>query len=212
MREAFGPVLLGLLCAALSLALFDLIAFHAFPAETRRFDLLVRTATHSFSSAWLTASASFITSFGSTPVLAALALALFFVLHRRIARYQALLPLLAIACAEVVAQITKLIVKRTRPHPWFGVHDLQSWSFPSGHALDSAVCYVVFAASLLQLVRSRTWRIAVAVLGVILPFLVGLTRVYLGVHWPTDVLAGWIAGACLAAGLIRSSQAKSATR
>ncbi len=212
MREAFEPVLLGLLSAALSLALFDLAAFHVFAATARHFDVAVRVAIHSFSSPSLTASSSCVTWLGSTVVLAAMALALFLFLRRRVARYRALLPLLAIACAELVAQLAKFIVRRVRPHPWFGLHDPQTWSFPSGHSLDSTVCYVVFAVALVPLIGSRSWRIALVFLAIALPLAIGLTRVYLGVHWPTDVLAGWIAGCCVAAGLIRSSQAKPATR
>ncbi len=212
MREAFEPVLLGLLLAAGSLALFDLIAFHAFAAGTRNVDFLVRTAIHSLSSPSLSASSSFVTWLGSTPFLAAIALAFFLFLRGRVGQYRALLPLLAIACAELVAQLAKFMVRRVRPHPWFGLHDLQSWSFPSGHALDSTACYIVFAIALLPLIRSRAWRSALAVLAVALPVAIGLTRIYLGVHWPTDVLAGWIAGLCLAAGLIRSAQSNAATR
>ncbi|MGH9584852.1 MAG: phosphatase PAP2 family protein, partial [Bryobacteraceae bacterium] len=79
-----------------------------------------------------------------------------------------------------------------------------SWSFPSGHTLDSTTCYLVFAVVLLTLARSRLSRGFILVISIALPLMIGFTRIYLGVHWPTDVLAGWVAGFCLATGFIAS--------
>lgn len=211
LREAFKPVLLGLVSSALFLALFDLTAFHAFPAAATRVDLLIRAAVHSIAAQPLTAASIFVTWLGSTPVLACIALALFLVLRDRIPRFEAALPVMAVACAELVGEAAKFIVSRPRPHSWFGLHDPQSWSFPSGHSLDSTVCYLVFGALLLPLIQSRTPRACVAGLAFALPLIIGLTRIYLGMHWPTDVLAGWIAGLCLAGGLVRSLRIEAAT-
>src|SRR5690606_17887560 len=73
--------------------------------------------------------------------------------------------------------------------------EVQTWSFPSGHATSSAVVYLTLGALLTRVQPRR--RIKAYVLGVALALtlLVGLSRVYLGVHWPSDVLAGWALGA-----------------
>jgi membrane-associated phospholipid phosphatase len=102
--------------------------------------------------------------------------------------------------ASVVTHLVKNYVVRPRP-PWDHLVYASSFSFPSGHSLNSAVSY-----GLLAVVACRTripvWvqRVAVVV-AVALPFLIGLSRIALGVHYPSDVLGGWLGGiAFVAAG------------
>jgi undecaprenyl-diphosphatase len=89
---------------------------------------------------------------------------------------------------------TKLLVGRPRPHVVWRVIDLpRSPSFPSGHALGSMAVYGGLALVLSR--SARGWRKALMIAtGVGLSLLIGLTRIYLGVHYPTDVVAGWCAG------------------
>jgi undecaprenyl-diphosphatase len=90
---------------------------------------------------------------------------------------------------------TKLLVHRPRPDMAWRLIDLPNeYSFPSGHALASMAIYGAFALLLAPLFPRRPLRFLVLTLGFLLPLLIGLTRPYLGVHYPTDVFAGWCAG------------------
>mgnify|MGYP001395023066 CR=1 FL=1 len=203
-RHALKPVLLGITCAALILLVADFTALHTLRGAAATFDESIRTAVHSFAVPSLTGAMRITTWFGSTPVLATLVLIFALILRRGPLPSRAWLPFVAFAAAEIVAESAKLIVRRVRPHPWFGLHSSETWSFPSGHALVSTVCYLFFGAVLLGILRNRWARLLTIVLSIALPLTIGFTRVYLGVHWPTDVLSGWMAGVCVAAGLNRA--------
>jgi undecaprenyl-diphosphatase len=87
-----------------------------------------------------------------------------------------------------------------RPRPDVVVHlvGVSSASFPSGHAMASATIYLTLGALLARVQPQRRLKIYAGVVAATLTVLVGLSRVYLGVHWPTDVLAGWCVGAAWA--------------
>jgi undecaprenyl-diphosphatase len=83
-----------------------------------------------------------------------------------------------------------------RPRPQVVPHKSQvmTSSFPSGHSLNSAVIYLTLGSLLASLVEKRRLKVYFLSVGLLLTVLVGLSRVYMGVHYPTDVLAGWCAG------------------
>lgn len=89
-----------------------------------------------------------------------------------------------------------------RPRPDLVPHGsyVTSASFPSGHAMMSAVVYLTLAALVARLIPQRWLKLYVLAVATVLSGLIGLSRVYLGVHWPSDVLAGWVAGAAWALG------------
>jgi len=200
MGSQWRPVLVGLLLAVLVLAISDAVVLHALRGPAASFDQTVRMDVHALASAPLTIAMRILTWLGATITLVVAGFAAAAVLWRRGLRQRACIPPLALALACALTQIAKHVVRRPRPEPFFGLHTPESWSFPSGHSLNSTLCWLVFAAALSPLIGPR-YRLAIAI-----ALIVGITRVYLGVHWPTDVLTGWAAGACAAAGLIRASR------
>jgi undecaprenyl-diphosphatase len=206
-----SPALVGLIVAALVLALADGFVLHWFRGDAVQFDTSVRALVHQESSPALTGACQIITRFGTWPVLPFLALAVFAFAWLCGEPGRAWFSLAAIGVASILLECAKQIVRRARPHAWFG-HTPKTWSFPSGHALDSTACYLVFAVVLTAIVRSRLPRCIIFLLCLLLPLAIGYTRIYLGVHWPTDVLAGWLAGFSVAAGLIGSHRRLSVSR
>jgi undecaprenyl-diphosphatase len=90
--------------------------------------------------------------------------------------------------------VLKAIVNRPRPELVPHLSYVDSSSFPSGHAMLSAVVYLTLGAMLARLIESRIVKTYILSIALLLTFLIGVSRIYLGVHYPTDVLAGWTAG------------------
>lgn len=106
----------------------------------------------------------------------------------------ALFVLIAVGGGQVVSTLLKLGIDRPRPDLVAHMMVETSKSFPSGHAMMSAVTYLTLGSLLARIVPQRRLKIFFMVVAVLLTLMVGVSRVYLGVHWPSDVLAGWIAG------------------
>lgn len=148
--------------------------------------------------AWFEAAARDVTALGSSTVMAGLVLAVVgFLLLRR--RWRAgLLIALAVCGAELIGHLLKAAYGRPRPTVVSQEAHVLTEAFPSGHAMVSAAVYLTLGALLAELETRLAVRAYILLWAVLLPLGIGLSRVYLGVHWPTDVLAGWAAGACWA--------------
>ncbi|MCX4092111.1 phosphatase PAP2 family protein [Nocardia sp. alder85J] len=153
---------------------------------------------------WLTPIAKAISDLGDTTTMAAVAAAAcaWFAYRRRWP--QLLLTGTATAGAGLIVVTLKAIVGRQRPPVVDRLVTETNQSYPSGHTLGSTVVVGVLTALVILAVRRRAVQIAVGVTAAAFVTLVGLSRLYLGVHWPTDVLAGWAIGTlwatvCLAA-------------
>jgi undecaprenyl-diphosphatase len=147
---------------------------------------------------WLQVAARDVTSLGSPAVLALVTLtALGFLGLKR--QWRAALFVLGSICGgTAVSFALKELVQRPRPDFVAAVAQTQTYSFPSGHAFLSAVTFLTLGALLARVQRQAEVKIYLLGVAIAITVLVGISRVYIGVHWPTDVLAGWCAGAAWA--------------
>jgi undecaprenyl-diphosphatase len=139
------------------------------------------------------------TALGGVGVLSLLTLASFGYLWLQGLRRVALFLLLAIAGGLLLSLALKSGFDRPRPELVSHGAMVYTSSFPSGHSMLSAVVYLTGGALLAMVHSARRVRIYLIGCSVLATLLVGVSRVYLGVHWPSDVLAGWAAGAAWAA-------------
>ena len=95
------------------------------------------------------------------------------------------------AVAPLVTDLLKPLVGRTRPVWDVTLGSETTLSFPSGHATAGIAVYAACAVALGSLLRSPTWGAVVALIGILLGIAIGLSRLVLGVHWPSDVVGGW---------------------
>jgi undecaprenyl-diphosphatase len=214
-RRWLEPRYLLVLCiVALALSVFLHVADEVTDGETHEIDTAIMLALHpgeardgSGDPRWLRDMARDVTSLGSTTVLTLLVLvtAVYLMLARR---YR--LALFAVAATGLGAglnSLLKTVFERARPE--LIAHDIyiSTSSFPSGHAMSSATVYLTLGAMLARVSHGSTLKLFVLGTATLLTLAVGLTRVYLGVHWPTDVLAGWSLGAAWALGCWMLAQA-----
>lgn len=147
---------------------------------------------------WLRQAAIELTSFGDSWVLFTVALiAVGFMLIQKKPGH-ALLVAGSLAGGTLLSETLKTLFARDRPEAAYRLVEVASESFPSGHAMLSAVTYLTLGALLARELGRRRLKAYVLCVAFALAFVVGLTRVYLGVHWLSDVVAGWSLGAAWA--------------
>ena len=158
------------------------------------FDRAANQTVHNHAAEPVTGWAFVITALGSTLVLIGVALAAALGLALRGRWRSAIALIVAYAVTDAVVAIVKLIVSRPRPDA--SLTEAGGFSFPSGHSAMSMVVYGCLAFALARAVRGFP-RVAFALAGAGLVVAIGLSRIYLGVHYPSDVVAGWITGAAI---------------
>ena len=183
--------LISLGVAVLSLFLFAWIAENVSHDRTANFDHYVRMQIHEYASPGLTKAmiaTSFLGGDGLT-IAAILAFVVFLYFHWR----RATLWLVVTILGALVLDLTlKYAFHRARPTPFF-VNLPRTYSFPSGHALFSFCFYGVLAGLLMGRVQSQLVRNIIWTAAAILVAAIGFSRIYLGVHYPSDVIAGYLA-------------------
>lgn len=205
---AIGAFLLGLLTWAAS---------EIYEAVTERDNLYlldqpVLDAMVAIRQPWLTTVVGAFTQVGGTVISPILALAAVVLMSRL---WRTWLPLTLMAAAGLgsiaVTVVGKNYIGRVRPPHEYAIAPFESSpSFPSGHALNAVVVAGVIGYLLFRRWHSRGARVAVVVLAVVYAVAMGLSRVYLGHHWLTDVMTGWLLGAAWLALVITTHLVSSA--
>ena len=149
---------------------------------------------------WLPNAARDVTALGGGVVLTVVVVAVAGLLLVQRRWLTALATIAAAASGGWMVSLVKAHVARARPDLVPHWVDVGNMSFPSGHSADSAVVYLTLAALATQVTRDALTRRYIALVAILLVGAIGCSRVYLGVHWPSDVLAGWSFGTLWALG------------
>jgi undecaprenyl-diphosphatase len=200
-------VTLGLLASAATLILLTEAHDEIIEPQTQGVDLTLLNQTHTFASPAATTFMQAITMLGSAQALALVILVSAAILVFRRTGVEALGLIAASAGAGLLDAILKLWFHRQRPSVEWALARESTFSFPSGHAMLSLVVYGMVLYLILRLSHSRLLDVAASLIALPLILGIGVSRVYLGVHYPSDILAGYLAGAIWLLAVIISLEA-----
>lgn len=182
----------GLLIAAFAIWVFAQIADEVVEKETTTTDTQILQAIRRLHTPLLDQIMVGITFLGQPSVLVVLSLSLgIWLLFQRRRSEATTLAIAAIGAASLNYWLKELFA-RDRPALWDRVVDVRYYSFPSGHAMVSVVMYGLIGYLLAK--TFPRWRVLIFILTISLIVAIGFSRLYLGVHWPTDIVAGYAAG------------------
>ena len=184
----------SLVLMAIAAALFGWLAVARRSGATLEFDLGVRARVHEWASLAMTVIARSLTALGS-PIFLSVLFAIAMLAFYRLEWKRPAITVAEVMAGAIVCNIgLKSLIQRARPEPFFG-KEPSSYSFPSGHALYSLCFYGVIASVLAAHAPERAARIGIWGAAALLIVGIGLSRVYLGVHYPSDVIAGYLGAA-----------------
>jgi undecaprenyl-diphosphatase len=199
-RKELSWLILGLASCAL-IWIFLILASEIAEGETQAFDVMILKALRSpddlskpIGPAWLEGALLDLTALGGSTVLGLVIFAVVGFLLLQTRYRTALVVALTSISGELVSTLLKQAFNRPRPSVVPHLRDVYTMSFPSGHAMESAIVYLTLGAILMRATESRLTKLYCLGMAMLLTLLVGISRVYLGVHYPTDVIGGWMIG------------------
>jgi undecaprenyl-diphosphatase len=194
-------LLLGAIALILLALAFFALADEVLEGDTQRFDDRVLSALRRaddpsvpIGPKWLRIAALDVTALGSASVLGLTVAAVVGFLALQRMHRAALFILAASVGGWVLNNLLKAVFQRPRPDVVPHLREVMTLSFPSGHAMTSAVVYLTLGALLMRIAERPVAKIYCMAVAMTATVMIGLTRIYLGVHYPTDVLAGWLIG------------------
>jgi len=186
-------LLLGLAAAIGALAFFGWLADEVLEGEMRQFDEITRAAVHQLASPALTTIMRGLSFVGSTLSLTVATIVVVISFAVRKWGREAKLFAITMIGGSLLNMTLKLAFRRARPVPFFNLTPPETYSFPSGHSLMSCCFFGALAAILTARIKRRSVRVMVWTFATVMFLLIGFSRIYLGVHYTTDVIAGFAA-------------------
>ncbi len=199
-RRELTWLLVGLGSCVLLFAFFAL-AGEVSEGDTQAFDVKILQALRSqtdpakpIGPPWIEETLIDLTALGGSAILGLVVVSIagFLVLQGR--SRTALVIVMTAVSGELLNAVMKEAFNRARPSVVPHLRVVYTTSFPSGHAMESAIVYLTLGAILMRVADRRLTKLYCLGIAVLLTALTGMSRVYLGVHYPTDVLGGWIVG------------------
>jgi undecaprenyl-diphosphatase len=186
--KLLGQLTVGALALWVPAAIFVALAEEVVEHEPLLFDEPVLYWLRSIATPDLNQFAVVVTNSGGKIAIAVATLAIAYLLYRRrFGRRAVFTVVFSVAGAALLNLLLKLSFQRDRPDLWDSIVTETSYSFPSGHAMASSA----LAFSVILVLWDTRWRWMAVTLGIVYFVLVGVSRMYLGVHFPSDVVAGW---------------------
>lgn len=181
-------LLIALLVFMIPAVIFGLIAEDVHDGDALALDETILRFINDHSNGFLDDFFSVVTNLGGAFAIASTTILITALLIMMRKRFMALLLFASVAGASIVNYVLKILFARDRPDLWQSVVHESSFSFPSGHAMASSALGI----ALIVVLWTTSWRVIAAVLAVVYITVIGYSRMYLGVHYPTDVIGGWI--------------------
>lgn len=197
--------LAGVFLLAVALLTFAQLTDEVVAGDTRSFDSAVLMSMRTpgrpndpLGPPWFEEAVRDVTSLGGTSLIVLITATVAGFLAMSGTRHAAVLMVVSVGSGAMLMSFLKQVFARTRPDLVEHSARVFTESFPSGHATLSAITYLTMGGLLARVQTRRTLKAYSLGVAITLTVLVGVSRVYLGVHWPTDVLAGWCLGAAWA--------------
>lgn len=193
LKQQSSPFIIIIL---LSLAGFALMAYNVSVNEGLYFDKIIIHIVQGWEEPGLTAIMKFFTTIGSTKVMIVFALFIMFFLYKVLHhRSELLLFIIVIIGSPLLNEFLKQVFQRVRPE-MHRLIDIGGYSFPSGHAMNAFTFYGILTFLLWRHISGKKGRRTLILGSSLLICMIGLSRVYLGVHYPSDIIGGYLGSCC----------------
>lgn len=188
-----GLLLIALLISLFSLMAFSLMAILISGKRIVQFDQKVISFVQGFETSLVTSIMKFFTFIGSMPVVLVIVLIALIILDKVLKhRTELVLFVVVIIGTPVLNQLLKFVFQRSRPD----IHrliEVGGYSFPSGHAMNAFAVYGIISFLLWRHIPTFLGRTTLIIISGIFIFMIGISRIYLGVHYPSDIIGGYFA-------------------